>query len=163
MVDYSKKKLTNLGMAIDISIRLQEKSQMSHNTVENAAKNFQEFQRQCREMPQNTLELMKTYLETMVQFGNNADCLTYAQAVFSYPPRGGENDGNPALRAVLSILPEHKMGVKENEYTKARAIWLCEDYHVAWKKRVSANVLLQALQFVEASLEARKQPPEPTA
>jgi hypothetical protein len=162
MVINRKKKLTNLDMAIVISIRLQEKSQMSqeHNTV--ADQKFAEFKRQCQEMPQNTLELMKTYLQTMIESAN-AHSLRCANAVFSYPTRGGENDGNPALQAILSILPGHKLCVKENEYTKARAIWLCEDYRVVWSKKTAENVLSEALQIVEAELEARKQPAKPKA
>lgn len=125
-----------------------------------AAKKFEEFQKQCQDMPQNTLELAKTYLETMIESGN-ANSLRCANAEFSYPLRGGQNDGNPALQAILSILPGHKLVVSENEYTKARAIWLCEDYRVVWSKKTAENVLSSAHQIVEAILEARKQPAKP--
>jgi hypothetical protein len=128
-----------------------------------AAKQFEEFKTQCQEMPQNTLELTSTYLKTMIEAGNADSRLRSANAVFSYPPRGGQNDGNPALQAILTILPGHKMVVSENEYTKARAIWLCEDYRVVWSKKTAESVLSPALQIVEAILEARKQPAQPKA
>ena len=55
------------------------------------------------------------------------------------------------------------MSVSENEYTKARAIWFCEDYRVVWSKKTAEDVLSRALGFVKASIEARKQPPKPKA
>jgi hypothetical protein len=132
--------------------------------TDDAKKRLQDFQKQCQEMPQNTLELARTYLQTMLESGGNADCrLRTANAVFSYPPRGGVNDGNPALQAILSIVPGHKMVVKENEYTKARAIWLCEDYRVVWNKKTAQNEISRALEMVEAIIESRKQPAKPKA
>ena len=39
--------------------------------------------------------------------------------IFSYPPRGHPNDGNPALMMIVELLHEEKkLSVKENEYTK---------------------------------------------
>lgn len=149
------------GLMILVSTN-QRNRKMSQQQADEAAKKFEEFQKQCQDMPQNTLELAKTYLETMIEAGN-ADSLRSANAVFSYPLRGGQNDGNPALKAILSILPGHKMVVRENEYTKARAIWLCEDYQVVWSKKTAESVLSPALQIVEAILEARKQPAKPKA
>jgi hypothetical protein len=149
-------------MAMDISISLQEKSQMSQEHNNTVAARLAEFKRQCQEMPQNTLELTKTYLEDMIHAAEKTS-IRSANATFSYPPRGGENDGNPALQAILSILPGHKLCVSENEYTKARAIWLCEDYRVVWSKITAENVLDDALQIVEAELERRKQPLKPKA
>lgn len=154
-----KKKLKHVVWSNDISIKSHQKPQMSQQQHA-ADQKFQEFQRKCQQMPQNTLELARTYLQTMIESGN-ANNLRCANAEFSYPLRGGENDGNPALQAILAILPGHKMVVRENEYTKARAIWFCEDYRVVWSKKTAEDVLSRALGMVDASLEARKQPPKP--
>ena len=108
---------------------------------------LQEFQKKCKEMDPTTLGLVANYLKQMIeadeQSKNRSTHLT-----FSYPERGGKNDGNPALQAILSILPNHKLVVSENEYTKARAIWLCEDFRVCWSKKASGGVLQTALQIV---------------
>jgi hypothetical protein len=127
--------------------------------------NLQEFQKKCRGMDPNTLGLVANYLKQMIeadkQSKNRSTHLT-----FSYPERGGKNDGNPALQAILSILPNHKLVVSENEYTKARAIWLCEDFRVCWSKKASEGVLQTALQIVsdieDASVCAVEKAPPPT-
>lgn len=120
------------------------------------SQNLEEFKRKCQGMQANTLGLVAKYLKQMIeadeQSKNRSTHLT-----FSYPERGGQNDGNPALQAILSILPNHKLVVSENEYTKARAIWLCEDFRVSWSKKESGGVLETALQIVSSVSTAPQQ------
>lgn len=111
--------------------------------------NIQEFTSKCRGMSKETLSLVATYLSQMME-ADKQNSLRTTHETFSYPLRGGQNDGNPALRAILSLLPNHKMVVSENEYTKARAIWLCEDFNVVWSKKASLTVLPEALQIVNS-------------
>ena len=81
-------------------------------------------------------EQVKTYLTLMMNQSNDSfDGTKYPKlvsATFSYPGRGEPNDGNPALMAILDLIPKRKLVVEENEYTKQRAIWLCEDFTVQW-------------------------------
>jgi len=51
---------------------------------------------------------------------------------FTYQGRDLPDDGNPALIAILELMPENRLEVKENEYTKKLGIWLCYDYTVYW-------------------------------
>lgn len=68
--------------------------------------------------------------------------------IFSYPPRGHPNDGNPALMSVAQLLHAKKLTVKENEYSKQRAIWLCEDFKVSWKPENNHAILANALEQI---------------
>lgn len=73
-----------------------------------------------------------------------------ATATFSYPPRGHPNDGNPALMAILDIIPQKTLTVEENEYTRQRAIWLCEDFTVEWEAEKAKPILTDALAKLRA-------------
>jgi len=105
-----------------------------------------DFTREYREMPTNTKALVKQYLTSMIST-DSTTCRT-ATATFSYPPRGGKNDGNPALVAIMQLIPKSRLNIEENEYTHQRAIWLCEDFTVSWPKKASQSILTQALQAV---------------
>jgi len=111
--------------------------------------NLQQFQKKCQGMDPVTLGLVANYLKQMIEADEQSKN-RFTHLTFSYPERGGKNDGNPALQAILSILPDHKLAVSENEYTKARAIWLCEDFCVSWSKKASVGVLQKALEIVSS-------------
>ena len=90
---------------------------------------------------------VKTYLTVMMTQSNDSfDGTKYPKSVsatFSYPSRGEANDGNPALMAILDLIPKRKLVVEENEYTKQRAIWLCEDFTVEWSPK-NGDILTKA-------------------
>ena len=94
------------------------------------------FMEKYRQMEPGKQAQVKTYLTWMMSQPNDAvDGTKYPKSVsatFSYPSRGEPNDGNPALMVILDLIPKRKLVVKENEYTKQRAIWLCEDFTVQW-------------------------------
>ncbi len=93
-----------------------------------------------------------TYLSAMVDCSrsNFIDGKQHKKVsvIFSYPPRGHPNDGNPALMMVLELLHEKKLTVKENEYSKQRAIWLCEDFKVGWTPKHNHAILANALEQI---------------
>ena len=109
------------------------------------------FKSDVANMNADTRKLTKQYLLEMISTNPEHD-LRNATAVFSYPPRGGKNDGNPALIAIMQLIPKSRLTVEENEYTRQRAIWLCEDFTVTWPRKQSQAVLTQALQHL-CSLE----------
>ena len=69
---------------------------------------------------------------------------------YSYPARGHPNDGNPALMSILELMPEKKLLIKENEYTKEQAIWLCEDYIVSWNPKNYHTILSSAYEQISS-------------
>ena len=101
--------------------------------------NFQET------MTPEEQQRVKKYIQEMLEACVDDDGRKSACVTFQYPARGGQNDGNPALKAILSILPRKKLVVKENPYTAARAIWLCEDFKVTFNQKKSKVILTQAL------------------
>jgi len=112
------------------------------------AQKIKDFINQYQEMPLKTQLLVETYLHVMFEKGVEAEQPTdkkKADVTFSYPARGDANDGNPALMAILELVPDKKLVVKENEYSRQRAIWLCEDFTVSWSPSKSHLVLEEAL------------------
>ena len=105
-----------------------------------------EFTEAVRQMPEETQQLVKSYLRTMIDktAHDTTDKSTKAKETFSYPSRGGKNDGNPALMAILEMIPCKKLVVKENEYTRQRAIWLCHDFTVTWSPKKTQHILQSA-------------------
>jgi hypothetical protein len=103
--------------------------------------------------PAKQNEVME-YLTTMLKKTRDEAALQgkskTATATFSYPPRGHPNDGNPALMAILDILPQKKLTIEENEYTRQRAIWLCEDFTVEWAAEKAEPILSVALSKLRA-------------
>jgi hypothetical protein len=71
-----------------------------------------------------------------------------ATITFSYPKRGHPNDGNPALMAIFDIMPQKELVIKENDYTRERAIWLCHDYNISWKPDINNTILANALERI---------------
>jgi hypothetical protein len=106
---------------------------------------IQGFIETVRQMPAGKQDLVKEYIQEMLDQCVETDGRKSASVTFSYPPRGGQNDGNPSLLAILKILPRQKLVVKENPYTRARAIWLCEDFKVTFNQKQSKEVLTKAL------------------
>jgi len=105
-----------------------------------------EFLEIYKKMPADTQLLVKTYLRIMLDkvAKDTTAKPAKAQETFSYPPRGGKNDGNPALMAILEMTPCKKLVVKENEYTRQRAIWLCHDFTVTWSPKKTQHILQAA-------------------
>ena len=106
---------------------------------------IQGFIETVRQMPSETKHLVIKYIGEMLEQCVSSDGRKNGEVTFSYPERGGQNDGNPALKAILSILPRKKLVVKENPYTAARAVWLCEDFKVTFNQKQSKEVLTKAL------------------
>ena len=96
-------------------------------------------------MPTDTKQLVKKYIGEMLEQCVSSDGRKNGEVTFSYPQRGGQNDGNPALKEILRILPRKKLVVKENPYAAARAIWLCEDFKVTFNQKQTKKVLTEAL------------------
>ena len=94
------------------------------------------FMEKYEQMKPEKQAQVTTYLTLMMsQSIGSFDGTKYPKSVsatFSYPGRGEPNDGNPALMSILDLIPKRKLVVEENEYTKQRAIWLCEDFTVQW-------------------------------
>jgi hypothetical protein len=111
-----------------------------------ATQRINEFTEAVSLMPEETQQLAKSYLRTMID--KSAQDIpvktTKAKETFSYPSRGGKNDGNPALMAILEMIPCKKLVVKENEYTRQRAIWLCHDFTVSWSPKKTQHILQAA-------------------
>jgi hypothetical protein len=94
----------------------------------------------------------QTYLSAMVDCSRSAfiDGKQHKKVsvIFSYPPRGHRNDGNPALMSVVELIHAKKLTVKENEYTKQKATWLCEDFNVSWTPKNNHPILANALEQI---------------
>jgi hypothetical protein len=97
------------------------------------------------QMPSDTKHLVEKYMGEMLGQCVSSDGRKNGEVTFSYPHRGGKNDGNPALKAILELLPRKKLVVKENPYAAARAIWLCEDFKVTFNQKQTKKVLTEAL------------------
>jgi hypothetical protein len=109
-----------------------------------------EFTEAVKQMPEDTQQLAKSYLRTMIdKVGQDAKVLRNTHVTFSYPKRGGKNDGNPALMAILDMIPCEKLVVEENEYTRARAIWLCHDFTVTWSPKKAQHILQAAFDQIQ--------------
>ena len=106
------------------------------------------FQQMDPFQKRNTL----TYLSAMVDCSRSTfiDAKQHKKVsvIFSYPPRGHRNDGNPALMSVVELIHAKKLTVKENEYTKQKAIWLCEDFKVSWTPKNNHAILANALEQI---------------
>ena len=116
-----------------------------------ATHRINEFAEAVRQMPEETQLLVKNYLRIMID--KTAHTLpatsTKAKETFSYPSRGGKNDGNPALMAILEMIPCKKLVVEENEYTRQRAIWLCHDFTVTWSPKKTQHILQAAFEQIQ--------------
>ena len=111
----------------------------------NGTDRIPEFLETYKQMPEETQLLTKSYLRTMIdKVGQDTKVLRNTHETFSYPKRGGKNDGNPALMAILEMSTCKKLVVTENEYTKQRAIWLCHDYRVTWSQKKTQHILQAA-------------------
>jgi hypothetical protein len=113
-----------------------------------ATQRIQEFTEAVKQMPEETQQLAKRYLRTMIDKVSQEPQakLRKVNETFSYPSRGGKNDGNPALMAILEMIPCRKLVVKENEYTRQRAIWLCHDFTVTWSPKKAQHILQAAFE-----------------
>lgn len=108
--------------------------------------NIQGFIETVRQMPEEKQALVREYMQKMLALCVEAtDGRKNAELTFSYPPRGGENDGNPSLISILNILPRKKLTVRENPYTRAKAVWLCHDFKVSFNQKQTKEVLTKAL------------------
>ena len=96
-------------------------------------------------MPSDTKHLVEKYIGQMLEQCVSNDGRKNGEVTFSYPHRGGQNDGNPALKEILRILPRKKLVVEENPYTRAKATWLCEDFKVTFNQKQTKKVLTEAL------------------
>ena len=110
-----------------------------------------EFTEAVKQMPEDTQQLVKSYLCTMIDKAgkDTTTKTTKVKETFSYPKRGGKNDGNPALMAILEMIPCEKLVVEENEYTRQRAIWLCHDFTVTWSPKKAQNILQAAYDKIQ--------------
>lgn len=107
---------------------------------------IQGFIETVRQMPEEKQAMVREYIQEMLALCVEAtDGRKHAKVTFSYPPRGGENDGNPSLMAILSILPRQTLTVSENPYTRAKAVWLCHDFKVSFNQKQTKEVLTKAL------------------
>lgn len=114
------------------------------------SKRITEFTEAVKQMPEDTQQLAKSYLRTMIdKVGQDTKVLRNTHVTFSYPKRGGKNDGNPALMAILEMIPCEKLVVEENEYTRVRNIWLCHDYTVTWSPKKAQHILQAAFDQIQ--------------
>jgi hypothetical protein len=137
----------------------------SNETMENSSLPFQmdplneleqdkirQFQTKFQQMDQFQRRTTISYLSAMVDQSRSAFLAgkqhKKTSVTFSYPQRGHPNDGNPALMSVIQLLQTRKLTVKENEYSKERAIWLCEDFNVSWKPKNNHSILANALEQI---------------
>jgi len=98
-----------------------------------------------RQMPGDTRHLVEKYIGEMLNQCVSNDGRRNGEVTFSYPHHGGQNDGNPALKAILEILPRKKLVVSENPYTREKAIWFCEDFKVTFNQKQTRDVLTKAM------------------
>ena len=73
---------------------------------------------------------------------------------FTYPGRDLPNDGNPALMAILDLMPENRLEVKENEYTKKLGLWLSYDYTVYWVPEKVHKLILSGFKRLSMELKS---------
>jgi len=105
---------------------------------------IQGFIEKVSQMPGDTKHLVEKYIGQMLEQCVSSDGRKNGEVTFSYPQRGGQNDGNPALKAILELLPRKKLVVSENPYTRAKAIWYCEDFKVTFNQKQTKEVLTKA-------------------
>lgn len=113
---------------------------------------IQQFLTRFQQMDQLQRSNTHKYLSSMIDC-SRASLLSgkqqeKASVIFSYPERGHPNDGNPALKSIVQLIRAGKLTVKENEYTKQKAIWLCEDFKVSWKPKNNHAILTNALEQI---------------
>jgi hypothetical protein len=116
-----------------------------------------EFVKKYQQMPYAKQSNLICYLTMMMSHSvdiypdANGQYPKTVDITFSYPARGEPNDGNPELMAILELIPGNKLTVKENEYTRQRAIWLCEDFTVKWDPKKASAILTEALGKLKAN------------